>query len=152
MPDPYENLRSDLRKIIGLDFVYISIADSARRFDPITVVTAYASILFLVYVKEALATLGKKTGEAIWDRVSKSILQDETLNGSVEENQQKDIRNADEILKRLGAEISRTYINDFYDAGKLAVEQRLISDRFPVPNAKRISGEIAKLVRERTKI
>lgn len=73
MTDPYEELRSEMRKVIGLDYVYISIGDSTRHFDPVTVVAAYASILFLIYIKEAFAALGNDFKE-MYQSVLHSLL------------------------------------------------------------------------------
>jgi hypothetical protein len=156
-----EELRSRIANEIGRDKILITSADTQRHFDPASFVAFYAGGLFLAFVSaagkrlwEKIQQQGEKAGEhavnAVWDTVAMKLIgASHDAENDSDEKQIERIKGANSGLRQIGAEVEKRYLEDFLDAGQIAVESRLRRDHFPEAKAKRIAAAIALEVKER---
>jgi hypothetical protein len=143
-------LRSELRKVIGMDRVHITAHDEVRHFDPITLVTVYAGSMFLAFITSAVKKIGEKAGEAFWDKAV--ILLAGTEHSPVDaDGQLAQMKAADEAARLIAPALSEQYLKEFLEAGKETVELRLIHDNFPAVKAKRIAEGYTAIIAKRLK-
>ncbi len=57
MPDDYDLLKRECRKIIGKDYLYLSAEDPQRHSEPISLAAGFGAALLLAFVTSA----GEKT-------------------------------------------------------------------------------------------
>ena len=151
--DEHEILRTELRRIIGNDYAYITAKDSQRHFDPITLATLYAGTMFVAFItKSPQPKSVEKAGKAIWEvGVSLLLTKAKPAEANSSEDQIEKIKAADDALDVLGSALSKDYFEQFLDAGRQSIEQRLIADNFPASKANRISSEFARVIAKRGK-
>jgi hypothetical protein len=148
-PQQSKDLRSELRRIVGRDFLYVTATDEQRHFDPITIAATFAATLFIEFLKGAAKKLSATAGEEIAKKVAKLLHDTDTPISSEDEAQLKQLDSADTELRSLGSELAESYAKEFVAAGKLSLERHLRTQNFPEAKAQRIASDFANLVMKR---
>jgi hypothetical protein len=155
-----EELRSRIAKEIGRDSVLITSDDKERHFDGASFVAFYGGGLFLAFVAaagnrlwEKIKQQGGKAGvrvvDTVWDAVAKKLSGAAAAAEHDSDAQQVErIKDANIGLQQLGTKLENSYVADFLDAGRNAVETRLRRDHFSEAKAKRIADAIAIEVKQ----
>jgi hypothetical protein len=157
-----EELRSRIVKEIGRDTVLITSEDKTRHFDGGTLAAYYAGGLLLAFLSAAGGRLWEKikgkAGEAgvhavdvAWDAAAKKLssASDDAEKTASDAKQVARIIEADSALQLIAAEVNKSYMNDFIDAGQAAVEARLRRDHFSEKKARQIAAAVTREVKER---
>ena len=142
-----EQLRDDIRRIIGRDFFYVSVSDEARHFDGAEAALIYAGHLFLLFMEKALGKLGEKLGEGIQKKLAECIRQIKPSPTKNEEQLLRDMDKASGAFVSIAKELTDEYVATFVSAGRDAVRERLLKDNFPREKAERFASEITDRIR-----
>jgi triphosphoribosyl-dephospho-CoA synthetase len=161
--DKSRQLRADLGDLIGRDIVYVTAANEDRHFDPISFVQQYATEITIVFctsavtalrekIRSTVADLGKKGVDATWSAVQGIFKRLTGLKMSPDEkDQNKVLAEATDALAELRDAVDAEYLETFFEAGQIAIEDRLLRDNFPKTKAKRLSKVIAKRIKEQVR-
>ena|SRR2546423_751234 len=155
--DESKRFRADLADVIGEDIVYVSAADEAKHFDGIAFVQQYGGELFLLFatsaatavfaaLKERIKKEGKRLGDAISAKFN--ALLSTPVAARDDKEQIQHIGNAHDVLDNLKQELGESFKKEFVEAGREALQKRLIRDNLPEEKARLISGNFAKAVEE----
>jgi len=139
-----------LQRALGQDYVYVSASDiQQRHFDSEIVIGAFLLHLLASAVKGAMTEFAGQAGKAAWSTTLSLFHKLKQSDFSDHSSQVEGIKSSDEGLRSLSAELYGSEAEDFVESIRGQLEKGLVAHHFPKPNAKRLAGEIAAILKQR---
>lgn len=145
--DALDSWRTELRRAVRKDYLYLGARDVQRHFDPISLAAGFGTALLLAFVKAA----GEKLGDDLWQVVHRLLGSKDGVTTDDSE-QLAQVGAAKDALQLLQSRLSEDRLRAFIAAGEQGLERRLLEDDFPANKAKRIASAIGRVVEERLQL
>jgi hypothetical protein len=147
--DDFKLSMPKLTAALGQEHVYISASDDQRHSDSEIVIGAFIVHLVATAAKAAIEEIAKAAGKSAWPKISELFHKLESSAFSDIQSQTKAVASADRALCSLGRELTETTARDFIETTRQGMENSLIARHFPPAKARRISKELATILKER---